>query len=216
MEDAKETAGLRAESAPEPPVRRWVPIAIAFYTALLVVAIGWRWLADAELPWRAPGDLGWSAGAPEAWPIWARIGSGLGLGFALIAASRVWTERSEAGRALADQLASLVHGLSTERVLLLAAVSGLAEEAFFRGALQPRVGWLAASLLFGLAHFHPRRALRVWSASAAFAGLAFGALFEASGDLVAPALAHAVVNAVNLRWLARAESRQGRSPRNGL
>jgi membrane protease YdiL (CAAX protease family) len=133
--------------------------------------------------------------------------AGLGTGAALVVASRVWTARSAAGRALAAELGALVAGLTTRQALWLAALSGLAEEAFFRGALQPRVGWLAASLAFGLAHFHPRRELRVWSLSAALAGLAFGALFQASGDLLAPALAHATVNALNLRWLARSGTR---------
>jgi membrane protease YdiL (CAAX protease family) len=195
MEDAKETAGLRDESKVAPALaQRLVAIAALLYAALLIAAIGWRWLADGELPWRAP------AAAP--WQTWQRVAAGFAFGIALVAVSRVWTERSRAGRELAAELASLVRGLSVGQALLLAAISGLAEEAFFRGALQPRVGWLLASLLFGLAHFHPRRELRVWSASAVVAGLGFGALFEASGDLLAPALAHAVVNAVNLRWLA--------------
>ncbi|HEU4431246.1 MAG TPA: CPBP family intramembrane glutamic endopeptidase [Myxococcota bacterium] len=176
---------------------RLVWVATAFYALVLAAALGWRWLADGELPVRANG--------PALWPVWARVGSGLGLGLALVAASRAWTAHSASARKLSDELAGLVRGLSTARVLLLAAVSGVAEEAFFRGALQPRVGWLAASVLFGLAHFHPRRELRVWAPAAAIAGLGFGALFEASGDLVAPALAHAVVNALNLHWLARGE-----------
>jgi len=198
MQDAKETAGLECQPAGVSPLaRRLVPIALALYALLLLAAVGWRWLADGQLPVRA--------GSGEPWPIWARVISGVGCGLALVAASRAWSARSEAGRRLSEELAGLVRGLSTARVLLLAAISGIAEEAFFRGALQPSVGWLAASLLFGLAHFHPRRELRAWSLAAVVAGLGFGALFAASGDLVAPALAHAVVNALNLRWLARGE-----------
>ena len=120
----------------------------------------------------------------------------------------VWTARTATGSRLAAELGAIVAGLTSGQALGLAAISGLAEEAFFRGALQPRVGWLAASLLFGLAHFHPRRELRAWSLSAALAGLGFGALFAASGDLVAPALAHALLNGLNLRWLARLEARR--------
>jgi membrane protease YdiL (CAAX protease family) len=100
-------------------------------------------------------------------------------------------------------LARAIGPVSAREAILLAALSGVAEEAFFRGALQPQVGWPVATALFGLAHFHPRKELRVWSLSAALAGLGFATLFESSGDLLAPAIAHALVNAVNLRWLAR-------------
>ena len=82
-------------------------------------------------------------------------------------------------------------------------MSGFAEEAFFRGALQPRVGWLAASVLFGLAHFAPSRALLPWTGFAIVAGGILGGLYAATGNLLAPVLAHALVNALNLRWLSR-------------
>jgi membrane protease YdiL (CAAX protease family) len=185
MADAKETAGLQPPGAVREPVRpRLVSLALAFYCALFTAAAAWRLLLDGEWPWRAqPG--------PPAWPLAARVAAGLAYGLGLIAASRIWTARSDAGRRLAQELSAIVGNLTT------------AQEAFFRGALQPRVGWLAASLLFGLAHLHPRRELRVWSLSAALAGLGFGALFSASGDLLAPVLAHGLLNAVNLRWLAQ-------------
>ena len=79
----------------------------------------------------------------------------------------------------------------------------MAEEALFRGALQPQVGLLAASLLFGLAHFAPRRELLPWTVFSLAAGLLLGTLFEETGNLVAPVVAHAGINAVNLRWLSQ-------------
>lgn len=197
MADAKETAGLQPRDTGRPPAAaRLVPLALAFYAALFAAAVAWRVVADGVWPWRVGST------APP-WPLAGRVAAGLAFGSGLIAASRLWTERSSAGQRLAQELASVVAGLTTTQAVVLAALSGLAEEAFFRGALQPRIGWLAASLAFGLAHFHPRRELRAWSLSAAIAGLGFGALFAASGDLIAPALAHALLNAVNLRWLAR-------------
>jgi hypothetical protein len=196
MADAKETAGLGPRGATrEPAAPCLVPLALGFYGALFAAAAAWRLLVDGEWPWRVHP-------MPPAWPLAARVAAGLAFGSGLIAASRLWTARSAAGRRLAQELAAVIGSLTTPQAVLLAAASGLAEEAFFRGALQPRVGWLAASLLFGLAHFHPRRELRIWSLSAALAGLGFGALFQASGDLLAPVLAHALLNAVNLRWLA--------------
>ena len=93
--------------------------------------------------------------------------------------------------------------LSVSNAVLLALVSGFAEEVFFRGALQPRVGWLLASLLFGCVHFVPRREFLPWTGFAIGAGLLFGALFVWTGNLLAPVTAHVVVNGVNLPRLVR-------------
>ncbi len=197
MEDAKQNAALEGEGAGRRvPPARLVRLALAFYLVVGALAVAWRMAVDGAWPWRAEP-------APPPWPPVLRIGAGLAFGAVLIVVSRVWTTWSPAGRRLAAELAELIRGVSTGQALVLAAVSGLAEEAFFRGALQPRVGWLLASVAFGLAHFHPRPGLRVWSLASALAGLGFGWLFIASGDLAAPALAHALVNAVNLRWLGR-------------
>jgi membrane protease YdiL (CAAX protease family) len=56
--------------------------------------------------------------------------------------------------------------------------------------------------VFGLAHFAPRRDLLPWTGFAVAAGFGLGALFEATGNLVAPIVAHASINLVNLRLLA--------------
>jgi len=84
------------------------------------------------------------------------------------------------------------------------ALSGLDDRVVeFRGALQPWLGYVAASLLFGLAHFVPRRELWPWTGFAVLAGFGLGWLFEATGNLVAPVVAHIGVNGINLRRLTR-------------
>ena len=103
---------------------------------------------------------------------------------------------------LARELGALLGRLALAECLLLAAVSGVAEEAFFRGALQPRVGLVAASLIFGLAHFAPKRELAPWTVFSIGAGFLLGALFDATGNLLAPVVAHVLINAVNLRMIA--------------
>ena len=170
---------------------RWV---FLFYGGVGGLAIVWRLAVDGMLPWRAPGA---SPG-----PLWLRLGVGLAAGLGLVAASRLATARSRAARTLADELARLIGPLTPQRALGFALASGFAEEAFFRGALQPRVGLVAATVLFAAAHYVPRSGLRAWSFFALAAGLLFGALFELTGDLLAPALAHTVVNGLNLYWLA--------------
>ena len=129
---------------------------------------------------------------------------GLVAGLALVGMSRAWTARTASGAALAEAMAEVVGGLSLPAVVLLALVSGIGEEMLFRGALQPRVGWILATLLFAAAHFLPRPGLRVWALFALLAGGLFGGLFAWTGSLLAPAVAHVSVNALNLHWLSKA------------
>ena len=103
-------------------------------------------------------------------------------------------------------LAEALGSVSLPGAIALALASGIGEEMLFRGALQPRVGWLAAGVLFGLVHFAPRRELLPWTGFAILAGLLFGALFQATGNLIAPIAAHALVNAVNIPFLVRSYS----------
>jgi membrane protease YdiL (CAAX protease family) len=49
----------------------------------------------------------------------------------------------------------------------------------------------------------PRRDLLPWSVFSLAAGLLLGFLYNATGNLVAPVIAHFGINAVNLRKLAR-------------
>ena len=113
------------------------------------------------------------------------------------------TRKTAWGDRLARNLAEALGRLTVPEALLLAFASGLAEELFFRGALQPRVGWLLASTLFGCVHFVPRREFLPWTGFAIVAGLLFGALFAWTGNLIAPIVAHIVVNGVNLPLLVR-------------
>jgi hypothetical protein len=183
-------AGIKAPGLP----LRWVA---AFYAALLAAALAWRGFADGAWPWRA------DAPAALELPLAGRLLLGAALGLAIARVARAVSLRSRAGRALLRELGALLGPISAGRAWLLALASGVAEEAFFRGALQPRVGWLFASVIFGAAHFVPRPGLRSWALFALLAGFALGALFDATGDLAAPAAAHVVVNGVNLAWLGR-------------
>src|SRR5262245_40813919 len=179
----------------ETPPKLSLRLVLSFYGSMAAVACVWRLAVDGVAPW--------SEAAGPVLPLATRAAAGVGSGLALVWASRELTARSATGRRLAEELARLVGPLGAGRAWLLAAVSGLGEELLFRGALQPRVGWALATLLFAAAHFVPLPGLRSWSAFALGAGAVFGALFAWTGDLLAPVLAHAVVNGINLHWLAR-------------
>ena len=120
----------------------------------------------------------------------------------IVLISRAVTLQTRWGDSLGKMLGTVLGPLSWAQCIFLALLSGVAEEAFFRGALQPAVGWVAASLLFGLAHFAPRKELLPWTGFTIVAGFLLGALFDRTGNLIAPVFAHFLINAINLRFLA--------------
>jgi membrane protease YdiL (CAAX protease family) len=188
--------GPGPDPAPAPRPRRasLVRTAVICYAGLFGAALLWAWLSG--------GSLLYLSAAAEVRGVHPLRDAALGLvaGLLVILLSDQLTRRTRSGESLARALGRLLGRLSLAECALLAAVSGLAEEAFFRGVLQPRIGLVAAALVFGLAHFVPRRELAPWALFAFAAGLLLGILFESTGNLVAPVVAHASINAVNL-WL---------------
>jgi hypothetical protein len=191
------------ERSAAPPARGAAPrlsvvrLALLFYGVLLALALAWSWLAGRSLLWASDAD------AQRGLSPLLDVGAGALAAAIVVLLSRQLTQRTRAGDRLAQSLRAVLGPLSLGECWLLAFVSGVAEEAFFRGALQPQVGLLAASLLFGAAHFVPRRELLLWTVFSIVAGLLLGWLFDATGNLVAPIVAHAGINGVNLRHLTR-------------
>ena len=102
-------------------------------------------------------------------------------------------------RGLAKELGPrLVDGATRGDLVLVSVFSGVGEEALFRGALQPEIGLVAASLLFGALHVGPDRRYLAWTLWAVGAGFLFGFLYEWTGGLLAPVVAHAAHNAATL------------------
>lgn len=175
-----------------------VRMGLFFYGAMGIAALLWRMATPGESILYPSAEA-----AARAWSLPAALGAGVAAGLAAIGVSEALTRWTALGRALSDLLAESIGPLDRANAWLLALASGLAEEMFFRGALQPQVGLLLASLLFGAAHFMPRRELVLWSVFAVLIGLGLGALFEWTGQLAAPIAAHVLVNGVNLPRLAR-------------
>ena len=183
--------------------------ALLFYGVLGCVALAWRMSTPGASIFHPPGHPETLEGLGGA------MLAGLILGLFSLGLSEGLTRFSSLGEALADTLGESLVGITAADGILLAFASGIAEEMFFRGALQPAVGLVWASLLFGACHFLPRRELALWSLYAVAMGFAFGWLFEATGHLVAPIAAHVLVNAVNLPRLARrAEGRSANDSAN--
>lgn len=142
------------------------------------------------------------AGAKARGISWTRdIGLGLGIAAVVVVASAELTRRAAWARELAIAFATVLGPLGWRHSLVLAAASGIAEEALFRGLLQPWLGYALTSVVFGAIHFVPRREFLPWTLFSIAAGFLLGGLFIVTGNLVAPVVAHAGINAVNLRLL---------------
>lgn len=120
------------------------------------------------------------------------IGALLLLGGALWALSETGVYEEEPSRIIA-QLDKI---LWWDLVILLPVASALTEEAFFRGFLQPRIGLVASSLLFGVAHLAYGTVLQI--VVPILLGLLFGFLYRWSRTLWAPVAAHFTFNLVQL------------------
>jgi membrane protease YdiL (CAAX protease family) len=153
--------------------------------------------------------VGWREGTilptlfvdPQSWWLDALIGVAMG-GF-LIGLWRVVRHKLTSARELEQQLAELLGPLDRHEIVALALLSGFAEELFFRGAVQGAWGWFPATVLFTLLHTGPGSTYRAWTAFAGVAGLTLAGLMLWRGNLLAPVLAHVVVNAVNLDQLVK-------------
>ena len=143
--------------------------------------------------------------SPDARPVAWGADAALGLGFAAVTVmlSEATTRWTSWGAALSRALGESLGPLSHRACWVLAGLSGVGEELLFRGALQPWFGYVAASLVFGCVHFVPRREFLPWTGFAILAGFGLGWLFEATGNLVAPIVAHIGVNGINLRRLTK-------------
>jgi len=181
----------------DPPGPDFVRMGLLFYGTMAIIAVLWRVGLYRE-------SIYFSSDAfASAELFWLRdLGIGLATGAVIVVLSGLVTRFTEWGENLARAMAEALGPLSTPNAVLLACASGLAEEMFFRGALQPRVGLVLASLIFGIVHFVPRREFLPWTFFALAAGFGFGALYSATGNLLAPVVAHMVVNGINLPLLA--------------
>ncbi len=178
--------------------RSLVWTALVFYGVLAAVAVAWRvWLAGEPL-WYASARAAALGVAPA-----RDVAVGLLAAAVVVLFSWQFTRRTRAGEALARTLASVLGRPTLPQCLALALMSGVSEEFFFRGALQPRVGLVVASLLFGFAHFLPRRELLPWTGFSIAAGFLLGGMFAFTGNLLAPIVAHTAINAINLVLLVR-------------
>ncbi|CAN5706346.1 hypothetical protein BH18ACT11_BH18ACT11_01820 [soil metagenome] len=182
------TSGKRALSP------RFVRFAALFYGSLTVVAAVWCGLRGFDV--RLLGE------SPAGSLLLGALTAACTVSLGLLAYRLLPMLRS-----ISEELAPrLVDGADSSSLILLSIFSGVGEEAFFRGAVQQEFGLVVASLLFGAAHIGPDRRYLVWTAWAVLAGFVFGAIYDLSGGLLAPVLAHSAHNAATLLIWKRSRS----------
>ena len=144
----------------------------------------------------------WLPDAPAV-SLLTKVVLGAGVGIAVFVLDQLAERFLPLFNRMGEALRNLLGELSMTQVLMLAAFSAVGEEVFFRGFLLPWVGLIASSILFGALHIAPDRRLWPWPILATAMGFAFGWLFEYTGDVLAPILAHFTINYFGVMVLAR-------------
>lgn len=139
--------------------------------------------------WFHTGDLG----VPSTQAVLAAT-----VGTIVVLAATPWMMRFDWAKRITKLIDQFFGSLTMTQAAWLGLVSALCEELLFRGALQPMLGLLPASILFALAHL-----IGGWWIFALVVGLALGLLYDWSGNLWPCVLAHGLVNAINLYRMPR-------------
>jgi membrane protease YdiL (CAAX protease family) len=138
---------------------------------------------------------------------------GLALGALVVFVTRRLVERFAWAQELARALRPFARDLTGVGILMVALLSSIGEELLFRGLLQPWLGIWVQALLFGALHQLRGPSRWPWVAWASIVGLFFGAVFVATGSLLGPICAHALINGMNLNYL---QNHDPEYPRRGL
>ena len=129
------------------------------------------------------------------------LGLGAAVGLSLVFLTVFLARYLRPLRELEISFQKVLGPLPTSHIIYLALLSGIAEESCFRGWMQPWMGYVPTSILFGLLHFVPSKVFLPWTLFALLVGFIFGALFEWRESLVAPMTAHILVNGINLHLI---------------
>jgi membrane protease YdiL (CAAX protease family) len=176
---------------------KWQTVVVS-YTLLGLLAYGLAFAFGDGQPWvfaRA-----WIALTEPARSI-VSLGLGLVLAVLLVTSTRFAVHRWAFAQQLHSDLRPVARHLTAPSIVVVALLSSVGEELFFRGFLVPLLGILAQAVVFGLAHQVRGPSRWVWVGWATAVGVCFGAVFVVTGSLLGPIAAHAAVNGYNLMFL---------------
>lgn len=180
-------------------------VAVTIYAALAALAT-----LGCALAGRSAWHLDATLGRSRAVSIPVALCAGALVGLVAIVTTQRLARNTRWGRALSTELNSALTGLEPRWIPWLALSSAGGEELFFRGAVQAGLvdhggvaqGLLLTSVLFGALHIPANRRLVPWTLMATAMGMVFGLLYFWTGEIIAPLVAHAMVNFANLRFLS--------------
>lgn len=162
------------------------------YAIALILALLWIWLRGDT--WQGLGSVNVSFAFS--------FGAGLVIALLVVLLGRIMLLYFPWARSLENEFALMLGPLRTWQIILLALISSVAEEVFFRGAMQPSLGLVITSIIFGSLHFGPRRVFLPWTFMALGMGLVLGILADWSGGLLASVTCHFTINAINLVFIS--------------
>lgn len=177
-----------------PPAQRTLAAGGCLYFVMLIAALAWIGLRGrmAVLPELAIGERG----------IWVSAGAGLATGLGLAALLQLAGMSSTAVRRCEQRILALLGPLEDGGILLLSLLAALAEELFFRLAVQDAFGAPVAVALYVALNTGP--GYWAWAPIALVAGVAFSALVATGFGLLSATVAHAVMNYLAMRRILSA------------
>ncbi len=192
------------EPLPSIPRPLLLAIVIEGGIGLLAVALGslLRHPPTEAISWNLQStSVGGAAAIPLVAAVWFCIRSG-------------WKPFRQMLHLLDESIIPLFKTCRAWELATIAAVAGVGEEMLFRGVIQnaiadqfapplgPAIGLVAAALVFGLLHW----VTPTYALLATLIGLYLGWLWLATGNLLVPAVAHAVYDFWALTYLVRYRS----------
>jgi membrane protease YdiL (CAAX protease family) len=141
---------------------------------------------------------------------------GVSFGLLIVLSTRAVVPRFRWARRLHGELRPIARSISVVGIVVLAALSSLGEELLFRGLLQPWLGVIVQSLVFGIVHQIRGPSRWVWVSWATGVGLVLGLIFQLTGSLLGPLAAHGLINGLNLLYLRNHDPEPQRRALGGL
>lgn len=134
------------------------------------------------------------------------IASGVVAAAVLLVLSYFFEDWFESFRELKTIIMQVLGKVSVPMAIYLSLVTSIGEELLFRGAIQPFAGVLLTSILFGMLHMGHNGLVSAWSFWALIAGYMLGWMYDETGSIWPPIIAHFGVNTVSILSLRRAYS----------
>ncbi len=134
---------------------------------------------------------------------------GIGCGIIILLLNRVAIGILPSARDLEEEFGFILGKQPRGECLIIALVSSISEEIFFRGAMMQNIGLPLTTVIFALVHWPISAKMIIWPLYAFFVGLVFGFQFQWTNCLLAPILTHFLINFLNLMLISKKYGKYG-------